>query len=118
MTTDTDENITVDTGETAPEETPKDRDIAELLQLDTYQGMTDGEIQKVIDWYVNKAHNDEQVNSYRQASQSMAESHEQAVAVMLETSETVLKSIIASATNYQGATQLAVTDLLTEKGEV
>lgn len=110
--------MTTEANETVTEEVSKDRDIAELLQLETYQGMTDGEIQKVIDWYVNKAHNDEQVNSYRQASQSMAESHEQAVAVMLETSETVLKSIIASATNYQGATQLAVTDLLTEKGEV
>ena len=110
--------MTTEANESVTEEVPKDRDIAELLQLETYQGMTDGEIQKVIDWYVNKAHNDEQVNSYRQASQSMAESHEQAVAVMLETSETVLKSIIASATNYQGATQLAVTDLLTEKGEV
>lgn len=110
MTTEADGTIT--------EETPKDREISELLQLDTYQGMTDGEIQKVIDWYVNKAHNDEQVNSYRQASQAMAESHEQAVANMLATSETVLKSIIASATDYQGVTQLAVTDLLTEKCEV
>lgn len=103
---------------TVTEETPRDREISELLQLDTYQGMTDGEIQKVIDWYVNKAHNDEQVNSYRRASQAMAESHEEAVANMLAASESVLKSIIASATNYQGVTQLAVTDLLTEKGEV
>lgn len=110
--------MTTEANGTVTEETTKDREISELLQLDTYQGMTDGEIQKVIDWYVDKAHNDEQVNSYRQASQAMAESHEQAVANMLATSETVLKSIIASATNYQGATQLAVTDLLTEKCEV
>lgn len=110
--------MTTEAGGTAAEEAPKDRDIAELLRLDTYQGMTDGEVRKVIDWYVNEAHNDEQVNSYRRASQAMAESHEQAVANMLATSETVLKSIIASATNYQGVTQLAVTDLLTEKGEV
>lgn len=110
--------MTTEADGTVTEETPKDREIAELLRLDTYQGMTDGEIQKVIDWYVNKAHNDEQVNSYRRASQAMAESHEQAVANMLAASETVLKSIIASATDYQGVTQLAVTDLLTEKGEV
>lgn len=110
--------MTTEANGTATGETPKDREIAELLRLGTYQGMTDGEIRKVIDWYVDKAHNDEQVNSYRQASQAMAESHEQAVANMLATSETVLKSIIASATNYQGVTQLAVTDLLTEKGEV
>lgn len=110
--------MTTEADGTIAEETPKDREISELLRLDTYQGMTDGEIQKVIDWYVNKAHNDEQVNSYRQASQAMAESHEQAVANMLATSETVLKSIIASATDYQGVTQLAVTDLLTEKCEV
>lgn len=110
--------MTTEANGTVTEETPKDREISELLQLDTYQGMTDGEIQKVIDWYVNQAHNDEQVNAYRQASQVMSESHEQAVANMLATSETVLKSIIASATNYQGVTQLAVTDLLTEKGEI
>lgn len=110
--------MTTEADGTVTEETPRDREISELLRLDTYQGMTDGEIQKVIDWYVDEAHNDEQVNSYRQASQAMAESHEQAVANMLATSETVLKSIIASATNYQGVTQLAVTDLLTEKGEV
>lgn len=110
--------MTTEASGTAAEETPRDREISELLRLDTYQGMTDGEIRKLIDWYVNKAHNDEQVNSYRRASQAMAESHEQAVANMLAASETVLKSIIASATNYQGATQLAVTDLLTEKGEV
>lgn len=110
--------MTTEADGTVTEETSKDREISELLQLDTYQGMTDGEIQKVIDWYVNKAHNDEQVNSYRQASQAMAESHEEAVANMLAASESVLKSIIASATDYQGVTQLAVTDLLTEKGEV
>lgn len=110
--------MTTEANDTVTEETPRDREISELLRLDTYQGMTDGEIQKVIDWYVNKAHNDEQVNAYRQASQAMAESHEQAVANMLSSSESVLKSIIASATDYQGVTQLAVTDLLTEKGEV
>lgn len=110
--------MTTEANGAVTEETAKDREISELLRLDTYQGMTDAEIQRVIDWYVNKAHNDEQVNSYRQASQAMAESHEQAVANMLATSETVLKSIIASATDYKGVTQLAVTDLLTEKGEV
>lgn len=110
--------MTTEADGTATGETPEDREIAELLRLDTYQGMTDGEIQRVIDWHVGRAHDDEQVNSYRRASQAMAESHEQAVANMLASSETVLKSIIASATNYQGVTQLAVTDLLTEKGEI
>ena len=113
MTTDTES-----TTENATEEKTKDREIAELLQLDTYQGMTDGEIQKVIDWYVDRAHNDEEVKSYRLASQSMSETTEQAIANILSSSESVLESIIASATNYQGVTQLAVTDLLTEKGEV
>lgn len=113
MTTDT-ENTT----ENATEEKTKDREIAELLQLGTYQGMTDGEIQKVIDWYVDRAHNDEEVKSYRLASQSMSETTEQAIANILSSSESVLESIIASATNYQVVTQLAVTDLLTEKGEV
>lgn len=110
--------MTTEDSGTVAEGTRGDREISELLRLDTYQGMTDGEIQKVIDWYVKQAHSDEQVNAYRMASQAMSESHEQAVADMLATSETVLKSIIASATDYKGVTQLAVTDLLTEKGEI
>ena len=47
MATSDDKNDTSDTTDK-----PKDRDIDTLLQLTTYQGMTDTEIQKVIDYRV------------------------------------------------------------------
>lgn len=118
MTTDDANDIEVSDTEHGSTEEPKDRDISELISLGTYQGMTDGEIQKVIDWYVNLAHMDSETNAYRAAAQSMSESHEQAVAAILSDSENVLKSIVSSTTSYQTVEPQAVTDLLVEKGEV
>ena len=40
-------------------EQPVQRSVHELLKLGTFQGMTDAEIQSLIDYYVNVAHNDE-----------------------------------------------------------
>lgn len=96
----------------------EDRDVSALIGLKTYQGMTDSEIEKVIEYKIERALARDEVNAYRLAVQNITETGEQAMGSILESSETVLKSIIASATNYQGVTQLAVTDLLTEKGEV
>lgn len=118
MTTDEENNVAIDDNETESGSERRDRDVQDLLKLDTYQGMTDVEIQKVIDWYVNLAHSDEQVNAYRAAAQSMSESHEQAVAAMLADSEQTLKTIVAHATEYQGVAPQSVTNLLVEKGEV
>lgn len=56
--TTTDETVTTDSGETSGEQ-PVQRSVHELLKLDTFQGMTDAEIQSLIDYYVNVAHNDE-----------------------------------------------------------
>lgn len=118
MTTDEENKAVGSTDETETDSERRDRDIQDLLKLDTYQGMTDGEIQKVIDWYVNLAHSDEQVNAYRAAAQSMSESHEQAVAAILADSEQTLKTIVSHATEYQGVEPQSVTNLLIEKGEV
>lgn len=56
--TTTDVTGTTDSGGTDNEQ-PVQRSVHELLQLGTFQGMTDAEIQSLIDYYVNVAHNDE-----------------------------------------------------------
>ena len=56
--TTTDETGTTDSGETSGEQ-PVQRSVHELLKLGTFQGMTDAEIQSLIDYYVEVAHNDE-----------------------------------------------------------
>lgn len=56
--TSTDETGTTDSGETGSEQ-PVQRSVHELLKLGTFQGMTDAEIQSLIDYYVDVAHNDE-----------------------------------------------------------
>lgn len=56
--TSTDETGTTDSGETGSEQ-PTQRSVHELLKLSTFQGMTDAEIQSLIDYYVDVAHNDE-----------------------------------------------------------
>ena len=56
--TTTDETGTTESGETSDEQ-PVQRSVHELLKLGTFQGMTDAEIQSLIDYYVEVAHNDE-----------------------------------------------------------
>lgn len=56
--TKTDETATTESGETSGEQ-PVQRSVHELLKLSTFQGMTDAEIQSLIDYYVEVAHNDE-----------------------------------------------------------
>lgn len=56
--TTTDVTGTTESVETSVEQ-PVQRSVHELLKLDTFQGMTDAEIQSLIDYYVEVAHNDE-----------------------------------------------------------
>jgi hypothetical protein len=49
---------TTESGETSGKQ-PVQRSVHELLKLSTFQGMTDAEIQSLIDYYVEVAHNDE-----------------------------------------------------------
>ena len=56
--TTTDVTETTDIGDTSGEQ-PVQRSVHDLLKLGTFQGMTDAEIQSLIDYYVEVAHNDE-----------------------------------------------------------
>lgn len=61
--TDTTEPKSTDTTEQ-----PTQRSVQDLLKLDTFQGMTDPEIQSLIDYYVELAHMDEQTKAYQAAA--------------------------------------------------
>lgn len=56
--TSTEGTVTTESVESSGEQ-PVQRSVHELLKLGTFQGMTDAEIQSLIDYYVNVAHNDE-----------------------------------------------------------
>lgn len=94
------------------------RDVSELLKLDTFQGMTDAEIQSLIDYYVNLAKSDDEVTAVKAAAQSMAETANTAVANAMTDAQTVLDTIINSATNYQGVKPTSVDGFLTSISEV
>lgn len=96
----------------------KDRSIQKLLALDTFDGLTDGEVHTLIDWYVKEAQANELVNSYRTASQRMVEQQEEILATTLSSSASVLQSIIDSTTCYQNSEPLEVSQLLTSMSEV
>lgn len=75
MTTDDTSTETKETGTT--KEQPAQRNLQDLLKLDTFQGMTDVEIQSLIDYYVSRAHFDEETKAYQTAAiESMNETTE------------------------------------------
>lgn len=73
MTTDETNTNLNNTDTTEPKNTdtteqPAQRSVQDLLKLDTFQGMTDPEIQSLIDYYVELAHTDEQTKAYQAAA--------------------------------------------------
>ena len=76
------------------------RDVSTLIGLGTFQGMNDAEVQKVIDYYVDKAHSDAQSNAYRSQAQSVVEQNQDTMAELADSTNNVLKSILESTTSY------------------
>lgn len=76
------------------------RDVSTLIGLGTFQGMNDAEVQKVIDYYVDKAHSDAQSNAYRSQAQSVVEQNQDTMAELADLTSNVLKSILESTTSY------------------
>lgn len=71
------------------------RSVHELLKLDTFQGMTDAEIQSLINYYVDLAHSDENVKASQVAAiQSMNEACD-AYKALEEDANSVLKKVLA-----------------------
>lgn len=72
-----------------------DRDVSELIGLKTFQGMSDVEIQKVIDWHVNQARFDDA--SKATIATIIQQSNEacEAYAKVQEESNDILKQVLA-----------------------
>ncbi len=114
----TDNNGTVSDGTSATEETKKDRNINQILALDTYDGLTDKEVRTLIAYKEKMVRFEEKINITRETATAMYENSALAVAACCEASNQVLQSIIESHTNFQGVTPTAVTSFLSSLEEV
>lgn len=84
---------------TSAEVKPEQRPVNELLNLKTYQGMTDDEIKSVIDWYVKQARNDEETKAAQSAIIVSMNSTTEAYAKAAEESNNVLKQLLSKPLN-------------------
>lgn len=115
MTTDSTELVDETTEETngytdgyvAPE---KKRSLGTLLSLGTYQGMTDEEIQSIIDYNVSLAQRDVEATTYRTTAQRIGEAAEVSYENIRQTNEEMLQSIL----NTKAATFTTSLETVTE----
>lgn len=86
-----------------------DRPVGDLLKLDTYQGMSDNEIQSIIDYRVDQAHKDVLSNSYRAQAQGNIESANDAMDAMRQNSADMLDRVLASMSAYSTSSDQSAT---------
>lgn len=91
MTTENEATSSVD--ETT-ETTPKKRSVAELISLGTYQGMTDEEIQSIIDFEKNLAEQNGRIEALKQTDIVTMNEILESNRAAQQHSEEVLKSVL------------------------
>ena len=96
--TTTDGNMTNESGETSGEQ-PVQRSVHELLKLGTFQGMTDAEIQSLIDYYVEVAHNDEHTKAVQATEIQTMNAQCAAYDSLRDDANSVLKQVLAAPLN-------------------
>lgn len=96
--TTTDVTETTDSGETSGEQ-PVQRSVHELLKLGTFQGMTDAEIQSLIDHYVEVAHNDEHTKAVQATEIQTMNAQCAAYDSLRDDANSVLKQVLAAPLN-------------------
>ena len=96
--TTTDETGTTDSGEPSGEQ-PVQRSVHELLKLGTFQGMTDAEIQSLIDYYVEVAHNDEHTKVVQATEIQTMNAQCAAYDSLRDDANSVLKQVLAAPLN-------------------
>lgn len=96
--TTTDETGTTESGETSGEQ-PVQRSVHELLKLGTFQGMTDAEIQSLIDYYVDVAHNDEHTKAVQATEIQTMNAQCAAYDSLRDDANSVLKQVLAAPLN-------------------
>lgn len=92
------------------EQAPQKRDISTLLALGTYQGMSDEEVQSVIDYYVSLAHMDSESSAHRTAAQAMIETNTETMADIQSSSDAMLKKILGTMSVY-GASENSTAEI-------
>ena len=96
--TTTDVTETTESGETSGEQ-PVQRSVHELLKLGTFQGMTDAEIQSLIDYYVEVAHNDEHTKAVQATEIQTMNAQCAAYDALRDDANSVLKQVLAAPLN-------------------
>lgn len=89
---------TTESGETSGEQ-PVQRSVHELLKLGTFQGMTDAEIQSLIDYYVEVAHNDEHTKAVQATEIQTMNAQCAAYDSLRDDANSVLKQVLAAPLN-------------------
>lgn len=89
---------TTESGETGSEQ-PVQRSVHELLKLGTFQGMTDAEIQSLIDYYVDVAHNDEHTKAVQATEIQTMNAQCAAYDSLRDDANSVLKQVLAAPLN-------------------
>lgn len=93
--TDTGTDTGSDAGTGTSTETTQ-RSVHELLKLTTYQGMTDAEIKSLIDYYVEQAHQDENVKLAQQTEIQTMNAQCAAYDALRDDANSVLKQVLAA----------------------
>lgn len=96
--TTTDVTETTESGETSGEQ-PVQRSVHELLKLGTFQGMTDAEIQSLIDYYVDVAHNDEHTKAVQATEIQTMNAQCAAYDSLRDDANSVLKQVLSAPLN-------------------
>ena len=96
--TTTDVTETTESGETSGDQ-PVQRSVHELLKLGTFQGMTDAEIQSLIDYYVEVAHNDEHTKAVQATEIQTMNAQCAAYDSLRDDANSVLKQVLAAPLN-------------------
>lgn len=86
-----------------------DRPVGDLLKLDTFQGMSDTEIQSIIDYRVEQAHSDVQSNSYRVQAQSNIESAAETLSNMRTDARDMLTRVLGTMSAYAASSDESAT---------
>lgn len=89
---------TTESGETGSEQ-PVQRSVHELLKLGTFQGMTDVEIQSLIDYYVEVAHNDEHTKAVQATEIQTMNAQCAAYDSLRDDANSVLKQVLSAPLN-------------------
>ena len=94
------------------------RSAIELLNLESFSCLSDVEVHNLITYYEETALASDRANATKVAAQTMTETVEAGMAVVCSDTETMLKYITDSMTNYQGVEPVSVASYLESVQEV